>query len=177
MIQTVTLYQRMNLRALPLLITFLCFAAATTFGKTKTFTILGDQKIEAEVQDGMPLPVEKYGIKVEGAGFMMAEGKLVWGFNFTSQKPIANVRVEDVSGKTAVLLVEDTAPSLKEGMWSGHGSPIAINRKDSPWVFTGGNTTKVFRFTVVIPGNSEPTIIHQPAVYGMQVKGALLLSR
>ena len=62
----------------------------------------------------MPLLVEKSGTKVEVAGFMMAEGKLVWGFNFTSQKMIANVRVEDISGKTAVLLVEDTAPALKE---------------------------------------------------------------
>ena len=146
----------MKPRSLPLLIVFLCFAAATTFAKTKTFTILGDQKIEAEVQDGMPLPVEKDGIKVEGAGFMMAEGKLVWGFNFTSQKPITSVRVEDVSGETPVLLVEDTAPTLKEGLWSGHGRPIVISRKESPWVFTRGTTTKVFRFTIVISRTPNP---------------------
>lgn len=153
------------------------FAASTAFAKTKTFTILGDQKIKAEVRGGMPLPAEKEGIKVEGAGFLMTDGKLVWAFNFTSQKPIMNVRVEDVSEKTAVLLVEDKTPSLKEGMWSGRANPIAINKEESPWVFTRGNTVKVFRFTVLIAGNSAPTVIHQPAVYGTEVKGALLLSR
>ena len=66
----------MKSRALPLLSVFLSFAVTLTFAKTKTLTILGDQKIQAEVQDGMPLPVEKDGIKVEGAGFLMAEGKL-----------------------------------------------------------------------------------------------------
>ncbi len=47
----------------------------TAQAKTKEFTILGNQKIKAEVKRGMPLPAEKDGVRIEAAAFRTgAEG-------------------------------------------------------------------------------------------------------
>jgi hypothetical protein len=163
----------LHMKSKALYIVAALFFTVNVSAATKTFTILGDQKIKAEVQGGMPLPAEKNGIKVIGAGFVMGKGELTWAFNFTSQKPVTKVSVEDVSEKAAVLLVEDEKPSLKEDMWSGQAGSIAITKADSPWIFTRGDTTKVFRFSITLSGESEPTVIYQPAVYPKDTKKLL----
>ena len=59
-------------------LTFLLCVATVACAATKEYTVLGNQKITAKVRGGMPLPGEKDGITVEGAGFVLGEGKLIW---------------------------------------------------------------------------------------------------
>ena len=152
---------------------FLLCIATTAFAKTKEYTILGDQKVKAKVQDGMPLPAEKAGITIEGAGFVFGEGKLVWAFDFTSKTPLTKVVVEDVSGKSAIVLVDDAAPKLDGDHWKGEAAPVALSKSGCPWLFESGGTTKVFRFTVTLQGTPGPVIIFQPAVYPEETKKQL----
>ena len=152
---------------------FLFCIATTAFAETKVYTILGDQKVKAKVQDGMPLPAEKSGITIEGAGFALGEGKLVWAFDFTSKKSLTKVLVEDVSGKNAITLVDDAAPKLDGDHWKGDAAPVSLSKSGCPWLFESGDTTKVFRFTVTLQGTPEPVIIFQPAVYPEETKRQL----
>jgi hypothetical protein len=154
------------------LILLLCISTVACAG-TKEYTILGDQKITAKVQGGMPLPAEKDGITVEGAGFALGEGKLIWGFDFTSKKVPTKVLIEDVSGKSAIILVDDSAPTLKGHDWSGNATPVSLSKNNCPWLFEAGDTTKVFRFTIALKGKSEPVVIYQPAVYPEATKQQL----
>jgi hypothetical protein len=153
--------------------TVLLFVATVACGATKEYTVLGDQKITAKVQDGMPLPGEKGGITVEGAGFALGEGKLIWAFDFTSKKAPTKVLVEDISGVSAVVLVDDSSPKLKDHEWSGSATPVDLSKSGSPWLFERGDTTKVFRFTVTLKGKAEPIVIYQPAIYPEETKNQL----
>jgi len=78
--------------------------------------------------------------------------------------------VEDVSGTSAIVLIEDLAPKIKGRNWTGNAKPVALSKQESPWLFEPDDTTKVFRFTVTLDGKSEPVVIYQPAVYSAQTK-------
>lgn len=153
----------------------LLFIATVACAETKEYTVLGNQKIRAKVQNGNPLPAEKNGITVVGAGFAFGDGKLIWGFDFTTRKIPTKVLVEDVSGTSAIVLVEDLAPKIKDRAWTGNATPVALSKKESPWLFEPDDTTKIFRFTITLEGKSEPVVIYQPAVYAAQTK--MLLQR
>ena len=151
----------------------LLFTATVACAETQEYTVLGNQKIKAKVQNGMPLPAAKNGITVKGAGFAFGNGKLIWGFDFTTKKTPTKVVVEDVSGKSAIVLVEDSKPKLNGHDWTGNATPVALSKEESPWLFEPGDTTKVFRFTITLEGNPEPVVIYQPAVYTEQTKSQL----
>src|SRR5262245_19666092 len=104
-------------------ITLLLCLATLAYAKTKEFTVLGDVKIKAEVERGMPLPAEKDGIRIEAAAFMVDGDKLIFNFGFATKATPTKVVVEDVSGSSAVLLVEDITPQVKEDYWQGDASP------------------------------------------------------
>lgn len=149
-----------------------CLTAAA-FAKPKEFTILGGEKIKAEVERGMPVPAEKDGIKIEVAAFMIGDGKLVFTFGFDTQKTPKKVVVEDVSGSSPVVLVEDSAPVVKKNYWRGDAAPLPLSKSGVPWVFERGDTTKVFRFTVTLPDQEQPVVLFQPAIYASTTKKQL----
>lgn len=160
------------MKTAPSLVLLLCLATAA-HAKPKEFTILGGQKVLAEVAKGMPLPAEKDGIKIEAAAFMIRDGKLIYTFGFDTKTTPRKVVVEDVSGRSAVVLVEDTAPVVKEDYWLGNAPPLPFSRDGVPWVFERGDTTKVFRFTVALPDREQPVVLYQPAIYASATKKQL----
>lgn len=154
------------------LVLLLCLAAAS-LGKQKEFTILGSEKIKAEVERSMPLPAEKDGIKIEVAAFMIGDGKLVFTFGFDTKKTPKKVVVEDVSGSSPVVLVEDSAPVVQKDYWRGDATPLPLSKSGVPWVFERGDTTKVFRFTVTLSDREQPVVLYQPAIYAGATKKQL----
>jgi hypothetical protein len=153
-------------------IILLCLAT-TTLAATKEFTILGDQKITAKVKRGMPLPAEKTGIKIEGAGFVIGGGELTWAFDFISKSAPTRVFIEDVSGKAPIVLVDDSSPEFVVDHWKFGSTPIELSKIGTPWIFEPGDTTKIFRFTITVTGKAEPVVIYQPAVYPIRSKKML----
>lgn len=151
----------------------LCCLATAAFAKPKEFTILGGQKITAEVERGMPLPAEKDGIKIEVAAFGIGDGKLVFTFGLDTKKTPKQIVVEDVSGGSPVVLVADPAPGVEKDYWRGDAAPLPLSKSGVPWVFERGDTTKVFRFTVLLPDRAEPVVLYQPAIYAASTKKQL----
>ena len=121
----------------------------------------------------MPLPAMKDGLRIDVAGFMIGEGKLTFTFGFTSKLPLKRVVVEDVTGREAVVMVDDPAPVLTKNYWKGNASPLPLKKGGSPWIWEQGDTTKVFRFTVSVVGREEPVVLFQPAVYSGRSKKQL----
>lgn len=161
-----------TMRATRYLVLLLCLAT-TVFAKSREFTILGGEKIKAEVERGMPLPAEKDGIKIEVAAFMIGDGKLVFTFGIDTKKTPKKVVVEDVSGRSPVVLVEDDAPVAQKDYWRGDATPLPLSKSGVPWVFERGDTTKVFRFTVTLPDREQPVVLYQPAIYAAATKKQL----
>jgi hypothetical protein len=121
----------------------------------------------------MPLPAEDAGIKIEGAGFMIGEGKLTWAFDFISEFPPRRVVIEDVSGTAPIVLVDDSAPRFAVDHWMFEASPVELSKTGTPWIYEPGDTTKIFRFTIALTGKTKPVVIYQPAVYPQKSKKML----
>ena len=121
----------------------------------------------------MPLPATKDGVTIQVAAFMVEEENLVFTFGFDSSVKLEKVVVEDVSGTSAVVLVNDPSPTPKSGYWKGDAAPLPLNKTSIPWIWEKGDTTKVFRFTVSVVGRAEPIEIFQPAIYSGRTKKQL----
>lgn len=146
--------------------------ASPLVAATKTLTVLGDKKVKSLWDGGMPKAMRAKGIETNVTGIIISGGKLVptFGFDITSKKKPISVRVEDVTGKDAVLMVEDSAPVVERAHWKGNSAPREITPEGVPWLFTAGDTLTVFRFTVVLEGDDAPVIIYQPSVFGESSK-------
>lgn len=115
----------------------------------------------------MPKAMSDQGIETNVTGIIMSAGKMVptFGFDCTTKKKLLKVRVEDVTGKEAILMVEDQAPMIERAHWKGNSSPCDITPKGAPWLFTHGDTISVFRFSVFLEGDALPVVIYQPSVF------------
>ena len=141
--------------------------ASPLVAATKTLTVLGDRKVKTQWDGSMPKAMRVKGIETNVTGIIISGGKLVptFGFDITSKKKPINVRVEDVTGKDAVLMVEDSAPVVERAHWKGNSAPRELTPEGVPWLFTGGDTLTVFRFTVLLEGDGDPVVIYQPSVF------------
>jgi hypothetical protein len=104
-----------------------------------------------------------------GQGFREAENSLVavtnagltavdqdgnkylrWTFSLRLKRPtqLRSVRIEEVSGQAAVLLINDQAPATETNQWTGSGGLIEANATGVPWFFDNSDTTRVFRLTI-----------------------------
>ncbi len=150
-----------------LIIPVLLVLASSLAASTKTLTVLGDKKVKTQWSGGMPKAMRTKGIETNVTGIIISNGKIVptFGFDITSKKKPVKVRVEDVTGAEAVLLLEDSAPVIEDSHWKGNSAPKEITPDGVPWLFTSGDTLTVFRFTVELAGDSEPVVIYQPSVF------------
>jgi hypothetical protein len=75
---------------------------------------------------------------------------LRWTFAFRLKRPtqLRSVRVEEVSGPAAVLLINDQAPALETSQWTGFGGLIEASATGIPWLFDNSDTTRTFRLTI-----------------------------
>ena len=141
--------------------------ASPLVAATKTLTVLGDKKVKTQWDGSMPKTMRAKGIETNVTGIIISDGKLVptFGFDITSKKKPISVRVEDVTGTEAVLMVEDFAPVVERAHWKGNSTPREITPEGVPWLFTAGDTLTVFRFTVMLEGDEAPVVIYQPSVF------------
>lgn len=134
---------------------------------TKTLTVLGGKKVKTQWDGKMPKAMSDQGIETNVTGIIISDGKLVptFGFDITSKKKLLKVRVEDVTGKEAVLMVEDSSPVVERAHWKGNSTPRDLSPEGVPWLFAGGDALTVFRFTVMLEGDTEAVVIYQPSVF------------
>jgi hypothetical protein len=136
----------------------------------RTFTIAGGQTIELPVARGGALPTENADVKIEVTGFMLdgQAKEITYAFGFTEKKRETprSIKVEDVTGSSAELLVEDKSPRLDaKGYWKGSATPRKKGDPGLSWLNEAGDTTKVFRFTIATADGRE-LVMHQASVWG-----------
>jgi hypothetical protein len=73
-----------------------------------------------------------------------------WVFSIQFKQPtmVRNVRVEDVTDKKPVLLIENDSPNVTANLWTGRGSAIPFSSKYLPWFFQRGDSTRVFHIVI-----------------------------
>jgi hypothetical protein len=140
-----------------------------TASRMQTFTIAGGETIELPIARGGALPTENSDVKIEVTGFALdGQAKAItYAFGFTEKKRETPrlVKVEDVTGSTAELLVEDNSPRLNaDGFWKGSAIPRKKGDAGLSWLKEAGDTTKVFRFTIVT-ADGRQLVMHQASVW------------
>jgi hypothetical protein len=114
-------------------------------------------------------------MKMEAAGLTTSRlpsgAALAYAFMFSLKRPIqmTRIRVEDVTDKQPVLLVDDRAPKIADNRWTGDTRAVSMTPKHFPWMFDGSTTKKLFRITVSTKDQGEITL-EQPATYDAVAK-------
>ena len=146
----------------------------------ESFVIAGGQTILLPVNEAGPISAENERVKILMAGFAVGPLKtnpkqavLGWAFDFEIKAPVKRleaVKVEEVSPSTSpVTLIEDNAPALKNGVWSGDAAPIPASRTSTPWLFENTKSVYVFRFTIKAVGE-PPFVLYQPTWFSGAAK-------
>jgi len=155
----------------------LCTGCATDPVRMQTFTIAGGTKIELPMDKPGPPPAENQDLRIEATGFMLDEdrGEVLYAFAFTAKsaaRPRA-VRVDDVTGPTAEIMVIDAAPKFSpDGYWQATALPYQKGDASLAWITVDGDTLKVFRFRITTADGRE-LVLHQPAVWPGDAKPLL----
>lgn len=148
-----------------------------------SFKVDGGKTVSLPVTRAGALPAENSDYKIEGAGFSAAlekgkpnESKLTWGFSFVSKKAaeLDSVVVEQVTAAGELeLVVKDNAPILKRNNWVGRSAPVSMAKDVSPWLYSGDDSTFVFKFTIrAKDGNSIE--MYQPSIIASRLKSVYL---
>ncbi|HYC72074.1 MAG TPA: hypothetical protein VEB66_12750 [Opitutaceae bacterium] len=147
----------------------------------REFTYLGNQKLKHRMDAGGPVATENADIRIEDPGHVadLESGKgmtvvATYGFKAKRRLTIQRVRVEDVTGPSSKLLVEDLAPVLSaNGQWKGHAPGAPIDARNPPWMHARGDTWRVLRFAITTAEKGEIVLL-QPSRISSQVKTQFL---
>ena len=119
---------------------FASYAAATDVsirisnGKTVTLVKTGDVFDRAENERAKVTTSGLFDDRERGRIFM----RWVFSIQFKQSTMVRNVRVEDVTDKKPVLLIENDSPNVTANLWTGRGSAIPFSAKYLPWFFQRG---------------------------------------
>ncbi len=150
-----------------LLLVMISVSVLSVAASSKTITVLGDQKVKTRWDGDMPKAMKDGGIETDVTGIIISGRKLIptFGFAYSAKKKVVKVVVEDVTGKAAISMVEDTVPVIAHERWKGDSSPRSITPEEVPWLFAPGDSMTVFRFTVFFELEAKPVVIFQPSVF------------
>jgi hypothetical protein len=128
---------------------------------------------------GPPRPRENEFFKMEAAGFSVSRSsagpELNYEFMFVLKQriQITRVKIEDVTDKSAVLLIEDKQPKIKDNRWNGSTPASRVTATTFPWMYDNKTTKKLFRVTVAM-GQGGEMVLTQPAAFSASTKRAML---
>jgi hypothetical protein len=146
------------------------------------FVISGGAIIQLPVTDGGPIPARGGGFGMEFVGPVigpMSSGSktpgITWTFSISADigTRCKEIQIEDVSGKETVMVARISNPMLDPGIVRLSSSTSEISEVNTPWLFEGGPTIKVFRITFTAP-DGKRTVLHQPAWFSREAKAGLL---
>jgi hypothetical protein len=99
---------------------------------------------------------------------------LQWQFSLKTKGPtqLQSVRLEEITGPTPLLLVNDQAPELNAGTWTGMSGEIDPRSATTSWLFSPGDSAQTFRF--VITGlDGQTDTLEQTTVFSHSAKAAI----
>jgi hypothetical protein len=135
-------------------------------------------------------------IKLEksGAGFKQAENERVgiseaslqavnfdgnyyvrWTFAIRPKQALelTNIRIEDVTGSSPLLLVNDVAPQQDSGIWKENTGLMEISSAGAGGLLDPKETVRVFKFTISEP-NGQSYVLYQGVLQSPATKQAIL---
>ena len=144
------------------------------------FVVDGGKVISLPIAAGGPMPAEKEGYKVTGAGTMTEikkgdpeQSELTWHFSFKTKSAVKidRVMVELVSPSGELKsVVNDQAPALvQNNLWLGKSKPSPMTQKALPWLYKSGDSTFLFKFTIFEAGK-DSVVLYQPSTTDNNVK-------
>ena len=78
-----------------------------------------------------------------------------WSCRWPDRPQARSIRVEDVSDRQAVLLVNDTQPAAKEGAWLWVGPPLSADAPSLQWLHEIDDSFRVYMFKIVLEDGRE----------------------
>jgi hypothetical protein len=98
-----------------------------------------------------------------------------WTFGIKLKQPVQlrSIRVEDVTEGSPVLLVNDQAPQVEGGAWTGYTGAIEPSASALPWLFDNTPARRTFRFTVT-DLNGQESVLEQTVTYPVKTKKDLI---
>jgi hypothetical protein len=98
-----------------------------------------------------------------------------WTFGIKLRQPVQlrSIRIEDVTEGSAVSLVNDQAPQVQEGAWTGYTGAIEPSASALPWLFDSVPAKRTFRFTVT-DLNGQDSVLDQTVTYSVKTKKDLV---
>ena len=85
---------------------------------------------------------------------------------------LSNIRIEDVTGPSPLLLVNDVAPQQDGGIWKENAGLMEISSPDAGWLLDPKETVRVFKFTFSEP-NGQSYVLYQGALQSPTTKEAI----
>ena len=126
-----------------------------------------------------PRPRENDLFKMEVAGFLVTRSasgpQLKYIFGFATKKPvqITHVKVEDITEKQPIVLVDDKEPKIEKNRWSGHSAIMPVTSETTLWMFDKRTTKMIFRITASTAESGDKEVV-QPATYPASSKQMML---
>lgn len=150
-------------------------ACQTTDIREIPMKIAGGETVKVKAGPRGPKPAEDARIKITGAAILIAppdeigdSPSLLWSFSLQAKTrdEITRITVENVfPTDPAAILVDDSTPRLRDGMWINqwnNGDPMG---KQNGWLQQKGLTPFVFRFTIHFKDGTQ-SVLHQLATFG-----------
>jgi hypothetical protein len=85
---------------------------------------------------------------------------------------LTNIRIQDVSGASPLLLVNDVAPQQVAGIWRENAGLMEVSSPDASWLLDPKETVRVFKFTISEP-NGQSYVLYQGARQSPATKEAI----
>jgi hypothetical protein len=140
----------------------------TAGGGQIRLTMLGETFAQAEN--------DRYVVTESGLTTFRRSGRnfVRWQFGIRVKQPtpLADIRIEEVSGTAPVLILEDRQPRLDHTYWTKQSALIRANPQALPWLYRPETTLRIFRVTVTdISGRTS--VLYQPANFNHKAKEAI----
>lgn len=124
-----------------------------------------------------PVQNERFAVTaVELSAILLDNQKYArWTFGIKLKQPVQlrSIRIEDVTDGSPVLLVNDQAPQVEGGAWTGYTGAIEPSATALPWLFDNAPAKRTFRFTVT-DLNGQDSVLEQIVTYPVKTKKDLI---
>ena len=124
-----------------------------------------------------PVQNERFAVTtVELSAILLDNQKYArWTFGLKLKQPVQlrSIRIEDVTEGSPVSLVNDQAPQVQGGAWTGYTGAIEPSASALPWLFDNTPARRTFRFTVT-DLNGQDSVLEQTVTYPVKTKKDLV---
>jgi hypothetical protein len=160
------------------LLTILLLTGCTSSSSRHSVQIAGGQAVELERQGSGFKQAENARVIVANASLEAVNlngiNYVRWKFAISPKQAtsLSLIRIEEVSGPTPLLLINDVAPQTDGGRWSESGGLMDLSSASARWLFEPGDTVRVFRFTFNEP-DGQSYLLYQAVPYTPASKQAI----